>query len=531
MSDNRYLLRLESYVLFMVFYRKYRPQTISELDNAAIREKLFSVLRAGVPHAFLFTGPKGLGKTSTARIVAKVVNCEKNVKSKTDTQKAQTGDSQLEPCNVCHQCVSITNGTNMDILEIDAASNRGIDEIRDLQEKIRLAPLAATKKVYIIDEVHMLTTEAFNALLKTLEEPPSHALFILCTTEQHKLPATIISRCFHLHFTPATEEELVHSFKRIVASEKVSITDEALQAIAKLSDRGFRDGAKILEEIVLLSKGKKITKDFLEEKYQVSGITSLLTELLVSLKRKRTQESLAVVQKVVELGIDSNYFLQQLIERLHSLLLVRIATNEQSSLSDFTLGEIKDLIGFLSKAHQEMKFTVLPQLPLELMIIEWCQDTPVQLVQDTVEAGGTPVTSMPTTQEEGVTVSSLRKQVGVMKKNQAIYGTTPAEKVVPNQTAEQELSLLHTSNAEITKEWLGLLWKHMILEMKQYNHTVAGVLRSCGIATYDKQSLVIQAKYKFHKERLDDRKTQEALSKICKLLTGNDVQVTVELKT
>lgn len=157
----------------MVFYRKYRPQKISDLDSEQVRRKLHSVLATAaptflqVPHAFLFTGPKGLGKTSTARIVAKVVNC---------TGREDTSGKDIEPCNVCEQCTSITNGTNLDVFEIDAASNRGIDEIRDLKEKIRLAPVLSKKKVYIIDEVHMLTTEAFNALLKTLEEPPSHAI-------------------------------------------------------------------------------------------------------------------------------------------------------------------------------------------------------------------------------------------------------------------------------------------------------------------------------------------------------------------
>jgi DNA polymerase III, subunit gamma and tau len=195
----------------MVFYRKYRPQKIDDLDSKEVRETLTSVLSQESPHhAFLFTGPKGLGKTSSARIVAKVINCT------TPAIKRKNG---FEPCDQCESCVSIANGTNMDILEIDAASNRGIDEIRDLKEKIRLAPASSKMKVYIIDEVHMLTTEAFNALLKTLEEPPMHAMFILCTTEAQKVPATIISRCFHIAFKKATEDELVRSFQRIAKGE------------------------------------------------------------------------------------------------------------------------------------------------------------------------------------------------------------------------------------------------------------------------------------------------------------------------
>lgn len=493
----------------MVFYRKYRPQTIDDLDNAKVRETLFSVLKSSPSHAFLFTGPKGLGKTSTARIVAKVVNC------------VRRGDS-IEPCNECEQCTTITNGTNMDIFEIDAASNRGIDEIRDLKEKIRLAPLSAAKKVYIIDEVHMLTTEAFNALLKTLEEPPPHAMFILCTTEAHKLPATIISRCMHLHFTPATEDELVRSFKRIVTEEKISITDDALVAIAQMSDRGFRDGAKMLEEVVLLAQGKEITKELLEEKYQVAGIAHLISELLTLLKKKNAPASLELVKKSVEQGIDTKYVIQQLIEALHGLLLVRITQNKTNS-SEFTLEEIKELIDLLSKAHQEIKYAVLPQLPLELAIIEYCQ-------KPNVIARSEATKQSLADKQEGVTVTALRKQVGDIKKNHALYGEP---KKVKEETSARETStveLMHVPQGELTQEWQDLLWKNIIVEMKQYNHTIAGVLRSCSIGSYDTKTLIIQTKFPFHKERLDDKKTQEALVKVCKLLTGKEVEVKVELR-
>src|SRR5260221_808707 len=223
----------------MVYYRKYRPQTISELDSEKVRDTLYAVLSGKeIPHAFLFTGPKGLGKTSTARIVAKVVNC---------LAKRAEGSHSIEPDNTCDQCISITNGTNIDVLEIDGASNRGIDEIRELRDRVNLAPSRAKKKIYIIDEVHMLTNEAFNALLKTIEEPPSHVMFIFCTTEPHKVPATIMSRCFHVSFNLAIEEEIVHSLKRIVIGEKLHIDNEVLHLIAQMAEGGFRDAPQILE--------------------------------------------------------------------------------------------------------------------------------------------------------------------------------------------------------------------------------------------------------------------------------------------
>src|SRR3990172_7009591 len=261
----------------MVFYRTYRPQKISELDSQSVRESLFALFAKGfdVPHAFLFSGPKGLGKTSAARIVAKVINCEKHEKLK----KGKLTEAEIEPDNKCWQCTSITAGTNFDILEIDGASNRGIDEIRDLKEKINLLPAKAFRKVYIIDEVHMLTTEAFNALLKTLEEPPSHAVFILCTTEPQKVPSTIASRCFRVNFTKATEEELVRSMQRIVKGEGI-------------------------------------------KKYKTLGIGENVSEMLNAFSQKDVKKGLLLSRQLALQGMDFKFFIEQLISRLHLMLLI-----------------------------------------------------------------------------------------------------------------------------------------------------------------------------------------------------------------
>lgn len=502
----------------MVYYRKYRPQNIADLDNEEVREKLLSVLAKEPPHAFLFTGPKGLGKTSTARIIAKAVNC--------------TGrkEGSAEPCNTCDQCTSITKGTNMDVIEIDAASNRGIDEIRELKEKIRLAPLSATKKVYIIDEVHMLTTEAFNALLKTLEEPPAHAVFILATTEPHKVPATILSRCLHISFHLATKEELVRSFTRIAEGENVTIEPKALEMVAALSEGGFRDGAKLLEEIVAGSKGEPITAAMVEEKYHVTSVSGSVDLMLTSLAKKDVKTSITIVQQLLDQGIDIKYFLQQVMSALHHELLAHVGVGKKKTKPVLSVSEIQYLVGLLSQAHVEMKTTLVPQLPLELAIVAWCEDSIIAR-SDTTEAlpGGRQESHEPNT--SGVTVSSLRKQVGDIKKKEALYG-------VPKSTAKEEkavdhtkIELMHASpNEEITPEWQAALWKSIIAEMKQYNHTIAGVLRGCTLKKYDRKVLIIEAGFPFHKERLDDGKTRDALSKACKLLTGKDVQVTVELK-
>lgn len=499
----------------MVFYRKYRPQKIDDLDNAAVRETLSSVLKQSTTHAFLFTGPKGLGKTSTARIIAKVVNC-------TDKKKGE-----VEPCNSCEQCVSITNGSNMDVLEIDAASNRGIDEIRDLKEKIRLSPVSAKMKVYIIDEVHMLTTEAFNALLKTLEEPPSHAMFILCTTEPHKVPQTIMSRCSHIAFSLATTEELVRSFKRIMKEENITVDDDALEMIAELADGGFRDGVKILEEIVSISNGEKITKELVEKKYKVSSILYLVSSMLDVLIKKDTKSGLEIVKELGEKGIDIKYFIQQLMEQLHGSLLVKMSipnTKHQILNTELEIDDIRVLFELLTKANSEIKTAVLPQLPLELAIIDYTRDGKVEIEEANV---------LTIQKETGVTVSSLRKQVGTIKKIQALYGDKSKSDVVEKEEIPTtRVELMHASpNGDVTREWMDAFWMQLISEMKQYNHTIAGLLRGCTIKSFDKKTLVIQTSYKFHKERLDDMKTRTELVKASKLLTGNDVEVKVELRT
>ncbi|MEK7534277.1 MAG: DNA polymerase III subunit gamma/tau [Patescibacteria group bacterium] len=477
----------------MVFYRKYRPQAIEELDSKDVRDTLYAVLRhKDIAHAFLFTGPKGLGKTSAARIVAKIVNCERRnqesgirnhgkdqkiekPKSKIHHSSFIIHNSSVEPCNKCNQCVSITNGTNIDVLEIDGASNRGIDEIRDLREKVRLSPAASYKKIYIIDEVHMLTTEAFNALLKTLEEPPLHVIFILCTTEPHKLPQTIISRCLHVSFKKAGVEELVRSFKRIVKKENLDIDDETLYLIATLSDGSFRDGAKILEEIVLIANGGRITKDLIDKKYKTTSIAYLVEEMISFLRKPtNTKEAFSLIDKLIKQGVDMKYFIEQLIDDLHSNLLLDVGVIETDKfpLINLTAEEIKPLIELLTKAYLDMKYAVLPQLPLELAIVEWAQ----------------------------------------VEKN-------------PEQQAEQrgvEIQPSTTTNN---------LWQELIDRVKSQNHSIAAVLRGCELKEYDGKNFVIETKYKFHKDKLDNLETRTFLEKVCEEIAKNKVRVSVLLKS
>jgi len=475
----------------MVFYRKYRPQTIDQLDSEKVKKKLSAVLqKKDTFHAFLFTGPKGLGKTSTARIIAKVINCEKGL--------LVTG--KLEPCGKCDQCISITNGTNVDILEIDGASNRGIDEIRDLREKVRLSPAAAKKKVYIIDEVHMLTTEAFNALLKTIEEPPSHVMFIFCTTEPQKVPSTIVSRCFHINFPMASEDEIVHSLQRIVKGEKLDIKEEVLPMIAQMADGGFRDAAKILEEISLLATEGKITKELFEKSYKTTNIILFVYKFLAFLSERNSTECLKIISEVVQQGTDMKFFLYQILSALHRMLLQQAGVKQEEreymfpQNLQFSIEQIRQLAELFNRAYQEMKYSVLPQLPLEISIITWC-------------SSGSEITQ---TYSGKQTLSKESKSV-IKKKEEE------------KQNNEQQEIQSGVSTVS--------LMENLINKTKPYDHSVAALLRSCKIISFGKKITTIEAGYRFHKERLEEKKTKDVIEEVLKELTGNSVEIKVVLKS
>ena len=471
---------------------------IAELDNTKLREVLYSLfVKQDIPHAFLFTGPKGLGKTSTARIISKLINCEQPVKQ----------NGTIEPCNVCISCVSITKGTHVDVLEIDGASNRGIDEIRDLREKVRFAPSQAKKKVYIIDEVHMLTTEAFNALLKTIEEPPDHVMFLFATTEPQKVPATILSRCFHISLAPATQEELLRAFKRVANGESLSVDEDALIEIAKLAEGGFRDGTKILEEVALLAKEKKISKALIDQVYHVSAMSSSIDELIAAFADRDVKKGLTVIQKVSETGIDLKVFLTQLIQKLHGLLLTSI----EGKKTAITTQDIQMILSLLTQAYQEMRFAVLPQLPLEMAVIIWAGG------KQTLEVRG---------QEKKTTIEKLIKEQKNLKV-QAILGKEEKKASISESDDKK------TQQTELPKnvDELKSLMENIIYRVQSTHPSVAGLLRGCTILSVDDDAIVFQAGFKFHKEKLDDSKNRDILSVLIKEITGKNLKITIVLKS
>jgi len=342
-----------------MYYLKYRPQTINEIDLQDVASEITAILgKKTIPHALLLTGQKGIGKTSVARIITKAINCEKN-------RFAEKSES-IEPCNLCYSCKTITSGQNLDCLEIDAATNRKIDEMRDLIDKVKFLPLKARYKVYIIDEVHMLTKEAFNALLKTLEEPPSKTIFILATTEIDKMPKTIVSRCLHINFPKAKDVHIIHMLKRIIKNEKITAPDDVLVTIAQNSDNSFRDATKILEQAVI---SNRLTIDGIHE---TIGFKLLDQDLLLLISEQKIKEILINLEMYEKKGGQFKPLIEYYLNRLHLLLLFKKGLDSPETKDyNLSISQITKLIKLFSEAYRNLKYTPIESLPLELAIMDF----------------------------------------------------------------------------------------------------------------------------------------------------------------
>jgi len=302
---------------YLVLARKFRPQTFEDVagQEHVVKTLRNSIGQGRVAHAFLFSGPRGVGKTSVARILAKSLNCEKG--------------PTATPCNICSNCREITNGSSLDVREIDGASNRGIDEIRELRENVKFAPVASKYKIYIIDEVHMLTREAFNALLKTLEEPPNHVIFIFATTENHKVPATILSRCQCYDFRRISLSEIAANLGGVAAKEGIKISPSALLWIAEAGDGSMRDAQSIFDQVISYA-GMDIKDDDVEESLGLAD-RKYLFRISEAVLQRNAGACLIIIEEAYLAGIDMKHFYQILLKHFRNLLLIKIAADGSSS--------------------------------------------------------------------------------------------------------------------------------------------------------------------------------------------------------
>jgi len=463
-------------------YRKYRPGKFAEvIAQNHIKVTLQNEIESGkLAHAFLFSGPRGIGKTTIARILAKSLNCTKR--------------KGTEPCCECESCLEIRNGNSLDLVEIDAASNRGIDEIRELREQTRYTPTKGNYKIFIIDEAHMLTTQAFNALLKTLEEPPAHAIFIMATTEIHKIPETIISRCQRFDFRKVPINDIASHLEDIAKQEKIKVETKVLENIARISEGYLRDAISLLGQILALGE-KEISEEEASLVIPRSDWQQVLA-LLEYIFQGKTRDAILLINRLVEEGVDLEHFTYTVIESLRKILLAKVTADWQEVSWDFGEAALKSLtenveglspnrlvgiIDVFMEAFLNLKKTKIVQLPLEMAVVK---------VIDNLGNGQDHDETPPS-------VASSRSKPEARSVGQPEASVKPA-----------------AVNARINLNQVKQKWPEVIEALKSHNHSLASFLMVGSPLDIEDDKIIVGFKFNFHYERIKEPKNLEIVKEV-----------------
>jgi len=497
-------------------YRKWRPQTFEDIiGQRHITQTLINAISLNrISHAYIFSGPRGVGKTTTARILAKSLNCEKG--------------PTPHPCNKCERCIRITNGYSMDVMEIDGASNNGVDSIRELRNKVNFAPAEGKYKIYIIDEVHMLSQGAFNALLKTLEEPPSHVIFIFATTDPHKIPSTILSRCQWFNFRRISLADIMAKLKMIVEDEKLNIDDKTLNIIARSSTGSMRDAESALDQIIAYC-GKDITSQSVRE---VLGIIEeeVFFEFLEAIIKNETLKGIEIINRTSDLGEDASQFIKNLMEYVHNLSLAKVCQKEILNLKGiFTedrerllkqsktikLEKLFNIVDYLAEAERKMRYTRHPWILLEMLVVKFTAGENYSLKEVEKEKD-----------EHSLDFSVKKDVTKLSKKNAGTKKEVPPKKKIRDKVKTKEDSSIQakevSTDLNFNQAWTTILNKIKKTKMAVYSFIIAN-----NLVTIENDKLIIgfNKKYTFHKESLEKQNNKILLQDLIKEETGRILAV------
>ncbi len=484
-----------------VFYQTYRPQKFSEvIGQDSIVQALKQAAASGkLGHAYLFTGSRGIGKTTIARILAKAANC--------------TALKEGDPCGKCSACVAISQGSFLDCIEIDAASHTGVDNIRELIDRIAFQPSQGRTKVFIIDEVHMLSKAAFNALLKTLEEPPAHVMFVLATTDIEKVPATIVSRTQRFDFRKITPDQIKQALKAIVKKEKLELPDHALDIIVENSEGGLRDALSQLSMIMHLSK-----EVIADDVHLLLGTTSqaVVEELMGYIAASQTDQLPEFYRKQTELNFDASSFARKVLTYLQQLLEAKLtnkAVDNQDLQQAFALPQLLYIIRLFLRAYKEIDRSLSPDLPLLLASIE----------------AALYMSGNSNTPTSGTNRSQPQAQNPTIISKSEVIELAPVLSALVAEEAETELISKVNSDVNLSIEQVSGWWLEMVEEVRKVNSPLATLLKNCPLHEVKGNRVSVAVKYLFHQEHLENSKHRAQINQVLSQKAGQTIEFRVVL--